>query len=99
MNGFYKLNNRDEFISFVESMRESFACAEDWEHYFGFELPIDDEGEELETLTEYARTHSIDEEPQSCEYPVIVYCNFENEYDRFGKVTIRVFDMIPLNNL
>ena len=59
-------------------------------------MPIDEEGNELETLKEYAEYHDIEGEPWSYEYPVIAYCNFANERDRFGNLKIRVFDMIPL---
>lgn len=50
MSKFYKINNRDEFISFVEKMRDNFDCPEDWEQFFGIRLKIDEDGNELETL-------------------------------------------------
>lgn len=48
MSNFYKFNNRDEFISFIEKVKGSFRCAEEWENFFGFSLPTDEEGNELQ---------------------------------------------------
>ena len=31
---FYKFNNRDDFLSFVESVRNSFDYAEEWEKFY-----------------------------------------------------------------
>jgi hypothetical protein len=99
MSKFYKINNRDEFISFVEKMRDNFDCPEDWEQFFGVRLKTDEDGNELETLKEYAQEHNIDSEPWSYEYPVILYCNIAYDRDRFGRCGIRILEMESLNNL
>ena len=99
MSRFYKLNNRDEFISFVEKMRDNFDCPEDWEQFFGVRLKTDEDGNELETLREYSQNDCIGTEPLEFEYPVIAYCNIDYRYDRFGKFGVRILEMESLNNL
>lgn len=99
MSNFCKFNSRDDFLSFVESVRNSFDCAEEWESFFGFSLPTDEEGNELQSLKEYAEYYDIGNEPWSYEYPVIAYCNFANNHDRFGNLRVRVFDVIPLYDI
>lgn len=96
MSEFYEFHDRDEFISFIEKVKSSFGSAEEWESFFGFSLPTDEEGNELQSLKEYAEHHDIGNEPWSYEYPVIAYCNFTDGCDRFGNYHIRVFDVIPL---
>lgn len=87
---FTVFNNRDDYISFVESKRNDFDCSEDWEYFFGFELSIDDEGEETQTVQEYAEYNAFTTEPTA--YPCIVYCNIGSNEDRFGKFSMRIFD-------
>lgn len=96
---FYKFNNRNDFISFVESMRDSFDCPESWEQFFGFRLMIDDEGNEIESVKDYAEHCCFLFEPCVNEYPVIAYTNIDSGRDRFGEVSIRIFDYISLNEL
>lgn len=97
MGNFVKLNNRKDFISFVDNVRCNFSCAEDWERFFGFALQCDDDGNELETVTDYAKYDTFDTEPCENEYPVMVYHTLKNEFDRFGKFRIEIFDYIPLS--
>lgn len=99
MSNFYKFNNRDEFISFIEEVKGSFGSTEEWENFFGFSLPTDEEGNDLQSLKEYAEYHDIEGEPWSYEYPVIAFCNFADGCDRFGNYHIRVFDVIPLSDI
>lgn len=87
---FAVFNNRGDYISFVESKRNDFSCPEDWERFFGFELSINDEGEETQTVLEYAEHNTFTTEPTA--YPCIAYCNINSNEDRFGKFNIRIFD-------
>ena len=54
MGNFVKLHSRKDLISFIEDVRINFGCVEDWENFFGFRLECDDDGNELETVSEYA---------------------------------------------
>ena len=91
---FYKFNNRDEFVQFVKSKRNSFDCPEDWESFFGFRLETDDDGNELETLAEFACRSYFTSEPSS--YPCIAYCVIETGFDRFGKHRRYIFDIVDV---
>lgn len=96
---FLKFNNRNDFISFVEDMRDAFGCPEDWEKFFGFRLECDEDGIELETVKEYAETKCFLYEPCSNEYPVVCYTNFDSNRDRFGDFMIRIFEYISMDKL
>lgn len=87
---FTLFSNRNDYIAFVESKRNSFDCPEDWETFFGFELPIDDDGNELETVLDYSEHNKFLTEPQT--YPCIVYCTIGKNKDRFGEIKTRIYD-------
>lgn len=90
---FYKFNNRDDFVEFVEDCRTLFSSTEEWEGFFGFELKFDeDTGEDLETVKEYADRKSFYEEPTS--YPAIAFCAIDSTMSRFGVDKIRVFEWV-----
>lgn len=87
---FTLFSNRSDYITFVENKRNSFDCPEDWETFFGFELPIDDDGNELETVLDYSEHNKFLTEPQA--YPCIAYCTIEKNKDRFGEIKTRIYD-------
>lgn len=89
---FYKFDNRCDFVQFVKSKRNVFDCYEDWESFFGFRLAIDDDGNELETIEEWACCSYFSSEPSS--YPCIAYCDINVGYDRYGKHRRYVFDIV-----
>ena len=93
-NYFYKFDNRSDFVQFVKSKRDAFDCYEDWESFFGFSLYIDDDGNELETVEEFACRAYFSSEPSN--YPCIAYCDIDITYDRFGKRRHYIFDMVNI---
>ncbi len=99
MGNFVKLHSRKDLISFIEDVRIDFDCMEDWENFFGFRLECDDDGNELETVSEYAKHNSFNVEPCTDEYPIIAYYTFTKENDRFGGFGIEIFDYISVSKL
>lgn len=91
---FYKFNDRADFVQFVKSKRDAFDCYEDWESFFGFGLDIDDDGNELETIEEWANRAYFSSEPNS--YPCIAYCTIDISHDRFGKHRAYIFDTVNI---
>lgn len=89
------INNKDEMIQFIKSKHNDFGCNEDWEYFFGFELKWDREtGEILETIDEYQGEFT--KIPKDEEYPVVVAYNIERTYDRFGNVSLQLYDWISI---
>lgn len=96
IGNFYRFINREKFIEFVEHCKYDFSCIEDWENYFGFTLQTDNDGVVLQTVAEYAQSNTIKSEPES--YPCTCFYLHENESDRFGDVTVSVFDFVADND-
>ena len=96
IGNFYRFKNRDNFIEFVEHCKYDFSCIEDWENYFGFTLQTDNDGIVLQTVKEYAQSNTIKSEPES--YPCTCFYLHEDECDRFGDVTVSVFDFVEDND-
>jgi hypothetical protein len=96
IGNFYRFRNRESFIEFVEHCKYDFSCIEDWENYFGFTLQTDNDGEVLQTVAEYAQSNSIKSEPES--YPCTCFYLHEEDCDRFGDVTIQMFDFVADND-
>lgn len=93
-NNFYKFNNRNDFIFFVEDCKHDFGCIEDWEDFFGFHMKYDEyTGEPLETFLDFInRSGTITEEPET--YPTIAYYVVDNGGDRWGSYKIRVLNYV-----
>lgn len=92
---FILVRNKDEYIKFINDIKDEFDCVEDWQYYFGFELKYDEDGLPLETIFEYHG--EIKYCPDS--FPAIIYCSFNNERDRFGKFEIRIIDYATFEEL
>ncbi len=96
IGNFYRFRDRENFIEFVEHCKYDFSCIEDWENYFGFTLQTDNDGIVLQTVKEYAQSNTIKSEPES--YPYTCFYLHEDECDRFGDVTVSVFDFVADND-
>lgn len=101
VNGcFTILNNREDFIEFVESKGDSFNSVEELWKEFGFEQKTDDGGGEiLETIREYASRARFKYEPRIDEYPVVVFFLRESKPElRFPSSKIHIFDYASIRS-
>ena len=93
---FICVKSREEYIKFINDVKENFDCIEDWERFFGFQLKHDEEtGELLETIFEYQG--DIRCYPDS--FPALIYSTFDNTYDRWGELGIRIVDFATFEEL
>lgn len=95
VNNFYRFLDRNDFMEFVDSVRDDFDSEESWEYNFGFELKWNPEtGEILETLEEWLqhKDNKMKYEPES--YPCTCYYLNETKPDRFGDAKCFIFDYV-----
>lgn len=93
---FKYIKDKQDYIKFIDSVRDNFGCIEDWEHFFGFNLKWNEEtGETLETIFEYQG--EIAYCPSS--FPAITYFLFDNGKDRMGDFGIRIIDFATFEEL
>lgn len=93
---FTLVSSLDEYKLLIQELENEFDCIEEWQDFFGFELKWDEEtGEVLETIIEYEG--DIKYMPKN--FPCIVYSTFEESFDRFGDLKVRLFDFIETDKL
>ena len=93
---FTYIKDKQDYIQFIDSVKDEFGCVEDWEYFFGFNLKWDEEtGETLETIFEYQG--EIEYCPNS--FPAIVYSWFDSGEDRCGNFGIRIVDFATFEEL
>ena len=94
---FILVNNKEEYIKFINDTKDNFGCIEDWEDYFGFKLKWDETtGDVLETIFEYQG--EIKYCPDS--FPAIVYSLFEDIEIRYSQtMEAHVVDFVTFKEL
>lgn len=74
-----------------------FSDTSKWEEFFDVELKANEHGVYLESVKEYSG--DIPMKPKKSEYPVLVCYKFEKSFDRWGDLSVQIWDWIPLKKL
>lgn len=91
------IRNKEEYIEFLETLRDNFDCEEDFEDFFGIELAWNEEtGEILEELKDYKGIIRL--VPK--EFPSILVYDFDVLEDcRSGDIQLKIFDWLTMNEI
>ena len=93
---FTYVKNKDDYIKFVDNVKDEFESVEEWEDFFGFNLKWNEEtGEVLETIFDYQG--EIENCPNS--FPAIIYHIFDTGRDRYGDFKIQSIDFATFKEL
>lgn len=91
------IKSKEEYIGFLETLRDDFDCEEYFEDFFGVKLAWNEEtGEILEELKDYKGTIKLIPK----EFPCILIYSFDTLTDyRYGNIQLKTFDWLTMKDI